>query len=125
MMHSNRRWCVRPVATPEELAKILAKRTCTLCSGFYVTGHEQYLFLNDSTHEDGAAEFGVIKGPYGAVLHFQLESVTFSWCTVEEAVAHIRDAIAGRMDESDFCRPVTLHLDSPEQHRHRQCGFCS
>jgi hypothetical protein len=69
MMHSRRRFCVSPVATAAELAHMLTERTWTLCSGFYVVGHENYLFLNDATHEDGAAEFGV----YGAV------NVMLSW----------------------------------------------
>ena len=64
MMHKNRVHCVGPVASAEELARMLTERTWTLCSGFYVEGHDAYLFLNDSTCEDGAGEFSV----YGAVI---------------------------------------------------------
>ena len=63
MMHAHRRFCVSPVQSFEELAWMLTERTWTLCSGFYVQGHENYLFLNDATCEDGAGEFAV----YGAV----------------------------------------------------------
>src|SRR5450432_2355291 len=80
VMHSRRRFCVSPVATAEELARMLTERTWTLCSGFYVHGHEGYLFLNDSTCEDGAGEFSVIHGGLGAERHVQVESITFSWC---------------------------------------------
>src|ERR1017187_4285744 len=45
------------------------ERTWTLCSGFYVQGHECHLFLNDSTHEDGAGEWGVILGGIEAEHH--------------------------------------------------------
>ena len=61
MMHQRRRWCVSSVATAEELAEKL-HRTWTLCTGFFVSTHPRYLFLNDATHEDGAAEFGVVTG---------------------------------------------------------------
>ncbi len=54
MMHAQRRWMVGPVASAEELAEMLTQRTWTLCNGFYVVGHEEYLFLNDATCEDAA-----------------------------------------------------------------------
>jgi hypothetical protein len=63
MMHRMRRWGVSPVATAEELAHMLSERTWTLCSGFFVAGHEDYLFVSDATSEDGAGEFAV----YGAM----------------------------------------------------------
>ena len=54
MMHKNRRWGVGPVSSAEDLARKLTESTWTLCTGFYVVVHEEFLFLNDSTHEDGA-----------------------------------------------------------------------
>src|SRR5438105_3394063 len=59
MMHA-RRWCVSAVESPEVLAEMLTGRTMTLCSAFFVAGHPNYLFLNDATCEDGAAEFAVV-----------------------------------------------------------------
>ena len=123
MMHKNRVHCVGPVASAEELARMLTERTWTLCSGFYVAGHENYLFLNDSTCEDGAGEFSVIRGGLGAEQHVQVESITFSWCDFERGLAFIRDAPAGGMDQSDFARPVTLQLETPEQHK--RCHLCA
>ena len=65
---------------------MLSERTWTLCSGFYVVGHENYLFLNDSTCEDGAGEFSAIRGGVGAEQHVQIESITFSWCTFDQSL---------------------------------------
>ena len=122
-MHSRRRFCVSPVATAEELARMLTERTWTLCSGFYIVGNENYLFLNDSTCEDGAGEFSVVQGGLGAERHVQLESITFSWCTFDRGLAFIRDALAGGMDQNDFAQPVMLRLETPEQHQ--RCHLCA
>src|SRR5688572_24213327 len=122
MMHAHRVFCVSPVASAEELARMLTERTWTLCSGFYVQGHT-YLFLNDSTHEDGAGEWGIILGGLGAERHVQIESITFSWCQFDQALRYVDDALAGRMDVNDFAQPVTLRLETPEQHQ--RCHFCA
>lgn len=120
MMYKNRRWCVSTVATPQELAEMLTGRTWCLCSGFTIQGHPRYLFLNDSTHEDGAGEWGVLK--VNGSTHIQIESITFSWCRPAEALVCIEDALAGRMDGNDFARPVTVRLDTPAQHK--RCHLC-
>ncbi len=124
MMHERRRWCVSPVATPQDLAHMLTGRTWTLCSGFCVQGHDNYLFLNDATHEDGALEIAVVRigGPSSWI---QIESITFSWATREEALQYISEALAGAYDANDFARPVDLagRLDRPEQHR--RCHLCA
>jgi hypothetical protein len=123
MMHKNRVHCVGPVASAEELAHMLTERTWTLCCGFYVLGHECYLFLNDSTHEDGAGEWAAILGGVESERHVQIESITFSWCEFDQALKHVQDALAGRMDRNDFARPVTLRLETPEQHQ--RCPLCA
>src|SRR5438046_1534340 len=56
MFHNKRRWCLSEVDSAEQFGDMLSQRTCTLCSAFCVRGHEEYLFLNDATHEDAAAE---------------------------------------------------------------------
>lgn len=122
MFHSKRRWCVGSVSSAEELAKKLTSRTWTLCTGFYVEGHSEYLFLNDATSEDGAGEFAVVKAGIGAAEHRQIESITFSWCDHTTALRYIEEALAGAMDGNDFARPVTPRLETPEQHR---CGYCA
>jgi hypothetical protein len=123
MMHKNRVHCVGPVASAKELAHMLTERTWTLCSGFYVQGHECYLFLNDSTHEDGAGEWGVILGGVESERHVQIESITFSWTTFDQGLTYIQDALAGGMDKNDFARPVMLRLETPEQHK--RCHLCA
>lgn len=122
MFHHDRIWQVSEVASAEELARMLVDQTSTLCSGYFVAGHPDYLFLNDATHEDGAGEYGVIRGGLDADVHRQLESITFSWCTYENALAYIREALAGDMDESEFARDVLIHLETP--HQHGRCRFC-
>jgi hypothetical protein len=123
MMHHRRRWCVSPVATAEELAEKLTRHTWTLCTGFYVQSHPRYLFLNDATHEDGAAEIGIVAGGMDGP-HVQIESITFSWCSIEAALDHIRSTLAGEYDASGFARALDLNgrLSPPDRHR---CHLCA
>lgn len=122
-MHRNRRWGVSAVTSAEELAHMLTERTWTLCSGFYVAGHEDYLFLNDSTHEDGAGEYAACRGGIYSKEFVQIESITFSWCDYAKALAYILQALAGCWDANEFAAPVTLHVEAAE--RHRRCHLCS
>ena len=124
MMHTKRRWVLSPAPTVDELARMLTQRTWTLCSGFYVEGHPEYLFLNDATHEEGAGEYGVCKR-FGDSHFLQIESVTFSWCDASEGAEHIRAALAGEYDAHDFAREVDLkcRLDKPEEHG--RCHLCA
>ncbi len=123
MMHTNRRWVVSPVVSTEELARMLTERAWTLCSGFYVEGHP-YLFLNDATHEDGAGEFGIVKTVESSEW-LQVESITFSWCSLADAERHIKAALAGEFDVNDFARKVDLKgcLDTPAEHQ--RCHLCA
>ncbi len=123
MMHRTRRFGVGAVSSPEELARKLTQSTWTLCTGFYVEGHPEYLFLNDATSEDGAAEFGVIRGGLDATERTQIESITFSWCDLEKAAALIRQALAGEMDHSDFAKSVLVNVERIEDHG--RCGNCA
>jgi len=120
MFHSERRWVVAPVESPEELARMLTEQTWCLCSAFELQG---YWFLNDATHEDGAAEFVVVKkqGPDGRCL--QVESITMSWCAGAEALDYIRRAIAGEYDDADYASTVAPVIDTPEQHG--RCAHCA
>src|SRR6266498_2111845 len=95
-MHQTRRWCVSESPSPEDLARKLTQHTWTLCTGFHVKGHPDYVFLNDATHEDGAGEYGILKVCHG--MYWQVETITFSWCTPERALEHIQRALAGEYD---------------------------
>ena len=119
MMHRNRVWCVHEVESAELLAEQLSEGVWVLCNGVYVRGHPDYLFLNDATCEDGAAEYGVVKGRLGATHHRQVESITFSWCTPGRALVYITRSLAGYYDELEFAHDVTVRLETPQKH-----GWC-
>jgi hypothetical protein len=123
MMHK-RCWAVGPVASVEELAGKICKTgsTWTLCTGFYVLGHPDYLFLNDSSSENSAGEWAAIKGGLGATEHRQVETITFSWCTHERAVEHILAVLRGEYDAADYAYAVTPQLEAIAGHR---CYLCA
>lgn len=119
MFHRNRTWCLCSVESPEKLAGMLSTQTWTLCSAFYATGHPEYLFLNDSLSEDGAQEFAVVKRLGEQFV--QVESITFSWCRIDQALHHITECLAGHND--DQARPVTAVIQTPDQHG--RCPLCA
>lgn len=120
MIHTKRRFCVTQAQaqSPEQLARDLCERTWTCCTGFQFGS---YLFLNDSTSEDGAQEYAVILIRDASFL--QIESITFGWCTEAEALRYVQDALAGKMDENSFAKPVELCLELPEAHG--RCHLCA
>lgn len=130
MLHKNRRWVLFAVPTAEDLARKLTEMTWCGCNGFTVAGTD-YLFLNDATSGDRAQEYAVVKR-IGAdiIVHeggvstaLQVESITFSWCTYERALDLIRHVLAGEYDHADYAVPVTLRLDTREQHG--RCAHCA
>ena len=120
MMHSNRVWSVTPVASADELARKLTETTWTCCTAFAIG---EYLWLNDATCPDGAQEYAVVKrtGPDGRLL--QIESITFSWCDHNKALALIEQTLRGEHDDSDFAHEVSLDLESPDEHG--RCRHCA
>lgn len=121
MFHSKRVWCVSLKETPEEVARLLTEHTWTLCSAIEIAG---YLFLNDSTSEDGAQEYAVLKKasePDGQFV--QIESITFGWCNYDRALDYIRRALSGEYDALDFVRAVEPRLESAAEHR--RCHLCA
>ena len=121
-MHRSRHWGVGPVASAEDLARKLTESTWCLCTGFYVQGCEEILFLNDSTHGDGAGEWAVCRGRIGSPMFTQLESITFSWTTFDQALLYIQQAITGQMDQSEFATPMILNTETLE--KHQRCHLC-
>ena len=117
-MHRHRRWCVGQAQSPEELAQELTERTWTLCTGFQFGS---YLFLNDSTSENGAQEYAAILIRDTDFL--QIESITFSWCTYQRALELVREALTGKWDRNDFAKAVDVQLDLPEDHG--RCHLCA
>jgi hypothetical protein len=102
-----------------ELAEKLTEHTWTLCQGFELLG---YLFLNDALSEDGAQEYGIVKKD--SERFFQVESVTFDWCSPERAIQLIDDTIHGEFDDGPMHEELSLSdkLDNPETHG--RCEFC-
>ncbi len=119
MMHAKRPWCVTDAENPEELAQKLVGTTWTLCTGFRIGA---YYFLNDSTSEDGAQEYAVLKRmPDGRF--FQIESITFGWCIAEEGLHYVRQALAGEFDQATFRQEETPRLQASEVHG--RCHLCA
>ena len=121
MFHKHRTWSIHVVQSADQLAEMLTQQTWTLCSGFAVAGHEDYLFLNDATHEDGAAEYAIIKGGLRAAHRFQIESITFSWCTTAEALAYVLAALRDEYDAE--AKEVSVSVQSVESHG--RCPLCA
>ena len=118
MFHSNRIWCVADVETPEELAEKLTEQTWTLCAGFRLGN---CVFLNDSLSEDGAQEYAVLVNEDGVL--YQVESITFGWCSRESALKHIRAALAGEFGSVMKQKVDSRVLQSPEEHG--RCELCA
>ncbi len=114
MIHTARAFCVSEVYSAEELAQMLTARSWTLCTAFRLGN---YLFLNDSTHEDGGQEYAILKcpqspgGPYQ-----QVESITFGWCDYEQGLGYIRRAVAGRFDRRGIVVRHQLYLETAAEH---------
>lgn len=119
MMHKKRVFSVADITSPEELAAKLTAMTWTLCTGFRMQG---YLFLNDSTSEDGAQEYAVVRvADIPGSDHRQVESITFGWCDLDNALRYIREALAGDYDEDGRPLPA-LRLEYGPSHR---CHLCA
>lgn len=93
MFHDDRRWCVRPEETPEDVARHVTRRTWPPCTAFAVGG---YLFLNDSLPDDGSTDFAVVKRPTEPGGRFvQVASLTLGFFRYDDALGHVRRALAG------------------------------
>jgi hypothetical protein len=121
MLRERRTWSEGVAQAPEDVARELTSRTWTGCTCFKVKGQKGiYLFLNDSTSADGAQEYAVVKRTEDG-RYFQLESVTFSWCSHDWALWFVRAVAADEFDEGQFVREVFPRLE-PE--RNHACHLC-
>lgn len=110
MFEKNRIYGIAEVQSAAELAEKLTEHTWTLCTGFRLG---ELLFVNDSTCEDGAAEFAVFRKER------KIESVTFGWMTQQQAIDTILDLAAGGGIDLGV---IPLLLEDARGHR---CGSCA
>jgi len=118
MFHRQRQWSIVPIDDAEVLAEKLTQFTWCGCNGFRLG---DYLFVNDATSPDGAQEYGVLK-PIGEEF-VQIESLTFSWMTLNQAQDIIRRVLAGEFDRERYDMLKAERLESPEQHG--RCHHCA
>jgi hypothetical protein len=88
MFHKSRAWKLADVATLGELADKLHGHTWCCCNGFR---HNEFLFLNDATCEDGAQEYAIVvldpadqPTESTMLMGTQIESLTVSWVESRE-----------------------------------------
>lgn len=90
MIHPDRCFAITDVPSVTVLCERVTSMTWTLCTGFRLTqGQKTLLFLNDSITEDGTQEYAVFDGD------LQVESLTFGWCTQEQAARLVEEVFAG------------------------------
>ena len=118
MLHSKRIWYIVPAESAEWLAEQLTQFTWCGCNGFRLG---DYVFVNDATCADGAQEYRVLRedGDH----YVQIESLTFSWMTCEEAGDVIRRVLAGEFDNEAYGTVAATRLQTPEQHG--RCHLCA
>jgi len=113
MLFEKRRWQVADVDDAEQLAEKLTQHTWTLCAGFRYRG---LLYLNDSTCEDGAQEYCIIRESDMC----QVETITFGWCNVQRALGHIKMLTESPPEEQGR---FPVRVDTPEEHG--RCSLCA
>jgi hypothetical protein len=99
MLHSQRAWYLQAIGCPENLAYKLAHCTWTGCTAFEL---QDYIFANDATSADGAQEYAILKPSLDGSSLVQIESITFSWCSEEQALELIREIISGKYDAESY-----------------------
>ena len=118
MLHRNRIWTIADVTDAETLAAHLKEFTWCGCNGFRLG---DYVFVNDATSPDGAQEYAVLK-PQGAD-YVQIESLTFSWMSRDQALDIIRRVAAGEFDDVSYEMIDGRRLQTPAEHG--RCGHCA
>lgn len=118
MLHRKRIWTIAVVADAETLADQLTQSTWCCCNGFRLGN---YLFVNDATCPDGAQEYAALK-PLGDA-YVQIESLTFSWMTREQALDIIRRVVAGEFDHEHYGTIEPRRLQTPAEHG--RCHHCA
>jgi hypothetical protein len=118
MLHSQRIWFINPVADPDWLADQLCDHTCVGCQAFELDG---YVYANDSTCGDGAQEYAVLR-PVSNREYVQVESITFSWCSVTQAREYIARVSRGQFNSNHYGVISRSRFQTMAEHGH--CPLC-
>jgi hypothetical protein len=129
MVNDTRRFGAGPTYHDADiLANKLTNHSWTLCTAFeFVTpDNRTILYLNDAFSEDGAQEYAVVVvdswDDNGQVVGRQIESITMSWCTPEEARKYISECAAPDF-QAPISQPVTARVD--KFRNHKDCRLCA
>ena len=117
MLHRNRRFVLANVAQAADLLQKFKGpvTTWTLCTGWRYQG---WLWLNDSTSENAAQEYAVVR----EADMVQWESITVSWASPDFLRKFIGDLDRGEV-EGPFYGQITNRIETPEQHG--RCELCA
>ena len=98
---TRRAYNIKLCTADEMLSDLVHTKTWTLCTGWRVG---ETLYLNDSTSEDGAQEYAVLRVQPGAgrLVAKQFESVTFGWMTLEEIEDFIEQTWNADIETGDY-----------------------
>lgn len=98
---TRRTYNIKPCTADEMLSDLVHTKTWTLCTGWRVG---ETLYLNNSTSEDGAQEYAVLRVQPGAgrLVAKQFESVTFGWMTLEEIEDFIEQTWNADIETGDY-----------------------
>jgi len=111
---------VTSVESAEDLARKLTEMTWVL---LHRVCHRSLLWLNDATSPDGAQEYAVALRNDSDGSFLQIESITFSWCSYDEALSHIQRTLRGEDDRNEWARPVQQTLQTAAEHG--RCHHCA
>ncbi len=118
MFHRQRHWSIAPADNAAALADQLTQSTWCGCNGFRL---DEYLFVNDATSPDGAQEYAVLKRSDEGFV--QIESLTFSWMTPDQALDIVCRVLAGEFDHERYDVISADRLETPTEHG--RCQHCA
>jgi len=91
MVHKDRKQSIKQVEDIDSLAHCLTQATLEGCKGFEYKG---YIFLNCSADSIEAQKYAIFKKGY----LIQVDSITFGWCTINQARKYIENIISENYD---------------------------
>jgi len=125
MFFNKRRWSLpqkgKAFKSPQALAKEVKRAHWTPCTAFRLEYRgKAYAMLNDTGVGGDAQEFALVELDASTMdewTGWQIESITVSWCSVDELAQIIADAIA----DPPIHKRVRFRFDPNLPH---SCGLC-